>query len=214
MNKTIADLRKDYTQSGLVETDVDPNPFKQFKKWFDQALAAQLPEPNAMTLATISQDGKPRARIVLLKNFNEQGFVFYTNYNSQKGQELAKNPWAALIFWWAELERQVRIEGSVEKVAESESDEYFYSRPVGSQLGAWASQQSQVIDNRDVLEHRLQELEEIYQNQNIPRPTHWGGYRIVPQAIEFWQGRTNRLHDRLYYSLLEDHTWVIKRLSP
>ncbi len=214
MNKTIADLRKDYTQSGLVETDVDPNPFKQFQKWFDQTLAAQLPEPNAMTLATVSQDGKPRARIVLLKNFNEQGFVFYTNYNSQKGQELAQNPWAALIFWWAELERQVRIEGSVEKVAESESDEYFHSRPVGSQLGAWASQQSQIIDNREVLEHQLQELEEIYQNQTIPRPPHWGGYRIVPQAIEFWQGRTNRLHDRLYYSLQEDKAWVIKRLSP
>src|SRR4028119_226588 len=172
MDKTIADLRIDYTKSGLVETDVDPNPFKQFKKWFDQALAAQLPEPNAMTLATVSQDGKPRARIVLLKNFNEQGFVLYTNYNSQKGQELAKNPWAALIFWWAELERQVRIEGNVEKVAESESDEYFYSRPVGSQLGAWASQQSQIIDNREVLEHQLQELEEIYQNQTIPRPPH------------------------------------------
>ncbi|HEY9812686.1 MAG TPA: pyridoxamine 5'-phosphate oxidase [Candidatus Sericytochromatia bacterium] len=214
MDKTIADLRIDYTKSGLVETDVDPNPFKQFKKWFDQALAAQLPEPNAMTLATVSQDGKPRARIVLLKNFNEQGFVFYTNYNSQKSQEIAQNPWAALIFWWAELERQVRIEGNVEKVAESESDEYFYSRPVGSQLGAWASQQSRVIDNREVLEHQLQELQEIYQNQNIPRPPHWGGYRIVPQAIEFWQGRTNRLHDRLYYSLQEDQTWVIKRLSP
>ena len=214
MDKTIADLRIDYTKSGLVETDVDPNPFKQFKKWFDQALAAQLPEPNAMTLATVSQDGKPRARIVLLKNFNEQGFVFYTNYNSQKSQEIAQNPSAALIFWWAELERQVRIEGNVEKVAESESDEYFYSRPVGSQLGAWASQQSQIIDNREVLEHQLQELEKIYQNQTIPRPPHWGGYRIVPQAIEFWQGRTNRLHDRLYYSLLEDHTWVIKRLSP
>ena len=213
MNKTIADLRKDYTQSGLLETDVDPNPFKQFQQWFDQALAAQLPEPNAMTLATVSQDGKPKARIVLLKNFTEQGFVFYTNYNSQKGQELAQNPSAALIFWWAELERQVRIEGSVEKVAESESEEYFYSRPVGSQLGAWASQQSQVIDNREVLEHRLQELQEIYQNQNIPEPPHWGGYRIVPQAIEFWQGRSNRLHDRLYYSLLE-HTWVVKRLSP
>ncbi|HEY9695095.1 MAG TPA: pyridoxamine 5'-phosphate oxidase [Oculatellaceae cyanobacterium] len=214
MAQTIADLRKNYTKSGLVETDVDSNPFKQFQKWFDQALAAQLPEPNAMTLATVSQDGKPRARIVLLKNFNEQGFVFYTNYNSQKGQEIAQNPWAALIFWWAELERQVRIEGSVEKVTKSESDEYFHSRPVGSQLGAWASQQSQVIDNREVLEHQLQELEEIYQNQNIPRPTHWGGYRIVPQTIEFWQGRTNRLHDRLCYSLQEDHTWVIKRLSP
>ncbi|MGB3208917.1 MAG: pyridoxamine 5'-phosphate oxidase [Crinalium sp.] len=214
MDKTIADLRKDYTKSGLLETDVDPNPFKQFKKWFDQALTAQLPEPNAMTLATVSQDGKPRSRIVLLKNFNQQGFVFYTNYNSQKGQELAENPWGALIFWWAELERQVRIEGSVEKVAESESDEYFYSRPVGSQLGAWASQQSQVIDNREVLEHQLQELEQIYQNQTIPRPPHWGGYRIVPQAIEFWQGRTNRLHDRLYYSLQEDQTWIIKRLSP
>lgn len=214
MNVSVADLRRNYTKSGLIEADADPNPFKQFQQWFDQALAAQLPEPNAMTLATVAPDGKPSARIVLLKNFDEHGFVFYTNYCSHKGQQLQANPWAALVFWWAELERQVRIEGRVEKVSEAESDAYFHSRPLGSQLGAWVSQQSQVIDTREVLEVRLQELEEKYINQVVPRPTHWGGFRVIPTAIEFWQGRPNRLHDRLLYRRLEDGRWLIERLSP
>lgn len=211
---SLADIRKEYTQSGLSEADADPNPFGQFQKWFDQALAAQLLEPNGMTLATIAPDGKPRARIVLLKNFDERGFVFYTNYESHKGQELTQTPWAALVFWWTELERQVRIEGRVEKVSDAESDAYFHSRPVGSQLGAWASEQSQVVSSREVLDRRLQELKEKYQDRDIPRPPHWGGYRVIPTAIEFWQGRPNRLHDRLQYQRLEDGTWGIERLSP
>ncbi len=214
MNQTIADLRKEYTISGLTETDVEPDPFKQFHKWFEQALAAQLPEPNAMTLATASPDGKPSARIVLLKNLDEQGFVFYTNYESHKGQQLKVNPYGALVFWWAELERQVRIEGQVEKVPDAQSDAYFHSRPLGSQLGAWASQQSQVIDKREVLLVKLQQLEQQYLDQKIPRPPHWGGYRLIPTAIEFWQGRPNRLHDRLFYRLRENGSWLLERLSP
>ena len=214
MNKTIADLRKDYTLQGLSVSDVNPNPFIQFKQWFDQALTAQLPEPNAMTVATVTPDGKPRARMVLLKGFDERGFVFYTNYNSQKGQELAQNPQASLVFWWAELERQVRICGRTEKASESESDEYFYSRPLNSRLGAWASNQSEVIQSREVLEQRMQELQIKYQNQDVKRPPHWGGLRVIPTEIEFWQGRSNRLHDRLLYTRLDDGSWKIVRLSP
>ncbi|MBW4574469.1 MAG: pyridoxamine 5'-phosphate oxidase [Aphanothece sp. CMT-3BRIN-NPC111] len=214
MDTSIADLRSEYTLHGLSEADAEINPFQQFQKWFDQALAAQLPEPNAMTLATATPDGKPSARIVLLKNFDEQGFVFYTNYDSHKGQELQANPQAALVFWWAELERQVRIQGRVEKVTDAESDAYFHRRPLGSQLGAWASPQSQVISSRQVIETKLQELKEKYEHQEIPRPPHWGGYRVVPTAIEFWQGRPNRLHDRLHYRRCDDNSWAIERLSP
>ena len=214
MNANVADLRKDYQLQGLSETDADRNPFKQFQLWFDQALAAQLPEPNAMTVATVTKSGKPRARVVLLKNFDERGFVFYTNYHSHKGQELADNPQAAIAFWWAELERQVRIEGRVLKVSDRESDEYFHSRPFNSRLGAWASEQSQVIESREVLEQSLQDLKTKYENQDIPRPPHWGGFRVIPTAIEFWQGRPSRLHDRLLYSLLDDGSWQIERLSP
>ncbi|BAY36781.1 pyridoxal 5'-phosphate synthase [Nostoc sp. NIES-2111] len=213
MDKTIADLRKDYTLEGLSKTEVDPNPFIQFKKWFEQALAAQLPEPNAMTIATTTPDGKPSARMVLLKDFDERGFVFFTNYNSRKGQELAANPQAALVFWWAELERQVRILGRVEKVSESESDYYFESRPAKSRLGAWASNQSEIIPTREVLEQRMQELQSKYENQEIPRPQHWGGLRVIPTEIEFWQGRSSRLHDRLLYTYV-DGSWKIQRLSP
>ncbi|HIK05739.1 MAG TPA: pyridoxamine 5'-phosphate oxidase [Trichormus sp. M33_DOE_039] len=214
MDRTIADLRKDYSLEGLSKNEVDPNPFIQFKKWFEQALAAQLPEPNAMTLATATRDGKPSARMVLLKDFDERGFVFFTNYNSRKGQELTANPQAALVFWWAELERQVRILGRVERVSEAESDYYFESRPANSRLGAWASEQSEVIPSREFLEQRMQELQIKYENQEIPRPPYWGGFRVIPNEIEFWQGRSSRLHDRLLYTSLEDGNWQIERLSP
>jgi len=214
MDTRVADLRKEYTFQGLSETDVHPNPFEQFKIWFDQALFAQLPEPNAMTIATATTNGKPSARMVLLKDYDERGFVFYTNYESNKGQQLVENPWGAIAFWWAELERQVRIEGRVEKVSPAESDAYFHSRPKASQLGAWASNQSQVIDSREVLERRLQQLKEEYENKEVPRPPNWGGFRVIPTEIEFWQGRPSRLHDRLLYQRSEDGSWRIQRLSP
>ncbi|MBV9691340.1 MAG: pyridoxamine 5'-phosphate oxidase [Ktedonobacteraceae bacterium] len=210
---SIANLRKDYTLHGLSESDVDADPFRQFQVWFNAALAANLLEPNAMTLATATKDGKPSARIVLLKGFDERGFVFYTNYESRKGHELAENPQAALVFRWAELERQVRVEGLVEKCSAVESDAYFHSRPVGSQLGACVSQQSQVIDSREVLEARLEELMLENANQEIARPAYWGGSRLNPSSLEFWQGRPNRLHDRLRYRLT-DGGWLIERLSP
>ena len=209
----IADLRKNYTQAGLLESEIVANPFEQFKLWFEQAVAADILEPNAMTVATVTDEGKPSARIVLLKDFDDRGFVFYTNYNSQKGVELKKHPHAALVFLWHDLERQVRIEGKIELVAEAEATAYFHSRPVGSQLGAWASDQSQVITDRSVLENKLQQLEAEYLNQEIPKPPHWGGVRVIPHEIEFWQGRPSRLHDRLRYQLV-DGNWHIDRLSP
>ncbi|MBD2566932.1 pyridoxamine 5'-phosphate oxidase [Anabaena lutea] len=214
MDKSIADLRKDYTLQDLSENKIDLNPFIQFKFWFNQALSAQLPEPNAMTLATCTLDGKPSARMVLLKDFDERGFVLFTNYNSHKGQEIAANPHGALVFWWAELERQVRIVGTIEKISPEESDGYFEMRPANSRLGAWASNQSEVIAGREVLERQLQEFQCKYENQEVPRPPHWGGYRIIPQEIEFWQGRSSRLHDRLLYTRLDNGSWKIERLSP
>ncbi len=214
MDTSVANLRQDYTKAGLREIDLATDPFKQFKTWFDQALNAQLPEPNAMTLATSTIEGRPSARMVLLKDFSDRGFVFYTNYLSHKGQELATNPQAALVFWWAQLERQVRIEGKVCQVSPQESDEYFHSRPINSQLGAWVSNQSQIVNSRDVLEQRQEELIVQYEQQIIPRPPHWGGFRVVPIEIEFWQGRPSRLHDRLLYRLQEDNKWLIERLSP
>jgi len=207
-------LRSNYALSGLQETDLLDTPFQQFQLWLKQAIAEELPEPNAMTLATLSEEGKPIARMVLLKGLDEKGFVFYTNYDSAKGKQLTETDSAALVFWWAGLERQVRVEGTVEKVSEEESDAYFQSRPKASQLGAWASPQSQVIKNRDVLEKRLTQLEEQYATEKVPRPTHWGGFRVIPTAIEFWQGRPSRLHDRIRYELNEKGDWFYQRLAP
>lgn len=211
---SLADLRKEYMLQGLSETDLDPDPIRQFRLWFDQAAASVTIEPNAMTLATAAPDGQPSARMVLLKGFDEAGFLFYTNYESRKGHELAANPRAALVFYWGELERQVRIEGHVERVAPAQSDAYFHSRPRGSQLGAAASQQSHVIPGREVLDRRVAELEAQYSDQELPRPDYWGGFRVIPDAIEFWQGRPNRLHDRLRYRRGDAASWMIERLSP
>jgi len=210
---SIADLRLSYTRQQLLETEVDPNPFNQFQIWFDQALSSDILEPNAMTIASATKAGIPSARVVLLKGFDERGFIFYTNYESRKGQELIDNPHAALVFWWGVLERQVRVEGSVEQISDEETIAYFHSRPIGSQLGAWASNQSRVVANREELENRLEQFTQQYDNQEIPRPPHWGGFRVVPHAIEFWQGRPNRLHDRLLYRHQND-TWTIERLAP
>jgi pyridoxamine 5'-phosphate oxidase len=209
----VADLRKNYTQAGLLESDLVDNPYQQFQIWFEQAVAADILEPNAMTVATVTAEGKPSARIVLLKDFDDRGFVFYTNYNSQKGVELQQCPYAALVFLWGDLERQVRIEGKTELVSESEATSYFHSRPASSQLGAWASEQSTIIQDRAILEQRLQQLENQYQDTEIPKPPHWGGVRVIPQEIEFWQGRPSRLHDRLRYQLVAGK-WQIDRLSP
>jgi pyridoxamine 5'-phosphate oxidase len=211
---SLAELRKEYMLHGLSEADLDADPFGQFRAWFDQALAAGLPEANAMTLATATPDGRPSARTVLIKGVDARGFVFYTNYESRKGRELAANPYAALVFYWAELERQIRIEGRVEQVAPADSEAYFQSRPLGSRLSAAASRQSEVIAGRDQLERRVAELAAEGAGGEVPRPSHWGGYRVVPSAIEFWQGRPNRLHDRLRYRLAQDGAWVIERLSP
>jgi pyridoxamine 5'-phosphate oxidase len=213
MSIAIANLRLNYTRQTLNEAEVDPDPIQQFRLWFAQAVETQLPEPNAMTLATATKEGIPSARIVLLKGVDEQGFVFYTNYESRKGQDLTTNPQLALVFLWKLLERQVRIEGRVEKVSAAEADAYFSSRPLESRLGAWASEQSQVIPNRQVLEQRYQELQEKYKDQEVPRPPHWGGYRVIPHEVEFWQGRPSRLHDRLRYRLDRNH-WLIERLAP
>ncbi len=211
---SISDLRLEYTLAGLNETDLEAEPFQQFAKWFQQAVDAHLPEPNAMTLATATPNGEPSARIVLLKGFDHQGFVFFTNYESHKGQELAANPRAALVFHWVELERQVRISGQVACVSREESEDYFHSRPSSSQLGAWASRQSQVVSGREVLESRLRQLEKEYANETIPLPPYWGGFRLAPNWVEFWQGRPNRLHDRLRYTLQTGQCWLIERLSP
>jgi pyridoxamine 5'-phosphate oxidase len=210
----ISRLRKEYTRAGLDESDAAPNPIEQFRGWFDDALAADLHEPNAMTLATATPGGRPSARIVLIKGFDERGFIFYTNYEGRKAREIEANPHCALLFYWGELERQVRIEGRVSRISERESDAYFASRPRGSQLGAWASEQSRSIENRNALEPRLRELEREYEGREIPRPPFWGGYRVEPEVIEFWQGRENRLHDRLQYRRSEDGGWRRERLQP
>ncbi len=214
MKKAIADLRKEYSSQTLLEKDVEPNPVQQFQKWWDQALAAEILEPNAMTLATASADGLPSARVVLIKDFDERGFVFFTNYNSYKAEQLEENPKACLVFHWKELERQVRIMGLVSKVPESESDKYFHSRPLGSRIGAWASPQSQVINNREWLEQEFEKQKNEFKNGSVPRPPHWGGFLVKPVIVEFWQGRYSRLHDRIQYTLEENGTWKIERLAP
>ncbi|MCP4520870.1 MAG: pyridoxamine 5'-phosphate oxidase [Cytophagales bacterium] len=208
----IADIRKDYTLKSLEINDVNKLPIKQFEQWFEEAVNAEVLEVNAMTLATVSRQ-QARARILLLKGVSEQGFTFFTNYESDKGKELEENPNASMVFFWKELERQVRIEGIVEKVSPEESQNYFHSRPRGSQIGAWASQQSSVIKDRDVLENDVVTLTEKYEGKEIEYPKHWGGYILKPHRIEFWQGRSSRLHDRICYEL-ENDNWKTSRLSP
>jgi len=208
------DLRREYTFAGLSERDLDANPFKQFEKWFQQAVDAKLDLPDAMTLATATKDGTPSARVVVLRGLDGRGFVFYTSYDSPKGRELSENPNAALVFYWTAFERQVRITGKVSKVSREESERYFQSRPIGSRLEAWASKQSEVIPNREALEEHFKQLAETYQDQEIPPPPDWGGYRLSPDMIEFWQGRPNRLHDRLRYTRQPDNRWRIERLAP
>jgi pyridoxamine 5'-phosphate oxidase len=211
---SIADIRKDYSLQTLDENDVASNPIDQFTKWWKEAVSSDIDEVNAMTLATVSSEGIPAARIVLLKGYDKNGFVFFTNYESKKGQDLLTHPLAALVFFWKELERQVRISGRVEKVSAEESDAYFQSRPEGSRLGAWASPQSKAINNRQVIEEQLAAYQQTYHLQPIPRPPHWGGYRVVPDTIEFWQGRSSRLHDRIQYKLDSVGIWEITRLAP
>lgn len=213
-NETIQNLRQEYKSATLSEKEVAPDPVSQFSRWFSEAMASGITEPNAMTLATATADGKPSARIMLLKGFEEKGFIFYTNYLSRKGQEITKNPSAALVFFWQELERQVRIEGTIEKIDEKESERYFHSRPRGSQIGAHASPQSREISGRDVLQKNLEQLEEKYGDTvQIPKPPHWGGYLVKPSYIEFWQGGQGRLHDRIAYRLKNSY-WEIIRLAP
>ncbi|MEL6922623.1 MAG: pyridoxamine 5'-phosphate oxidase [Bacteroidota bacterium] len=213
-NKDIHALREDYQRSTLELEHVDRNPIVQFDQWFQEARNSELPEPNAMVLASATLDGRPSARVVLLKGFSESGFAFYTNYESQKGKELLENPYAALVFNWLELERQIRIEGRVEKMSVADSEAYFQSRPKGSQIGAWASPQSSVIKDRQLLEDNVRELKNKYEHQDqLPRPPHWGGFVVVPDVIEFWQGRSSRLHDRIVYRLI-DEEWKRMRLAP
>jgi pyridoxamine 5'-phosphate oxidase len=210
----LADLRKDYSLAGLVEKDLARDPFRQFEKWFQEAQAAKILEPNAMTLATASRDGRPSARTVLLKDVDGRGFVFYGNYESRKGRELETNSQATLLFPWLALERQVIVEGPVTRIPREESEAYFHSRPRASQLGAWASQQSAVVASRSVLDDSMKAVEKKYAGQDVPLPPQWGGWRLSPETVEFWQGRRSRLHDRLRYRREKDGSWSVERLSP
>jgi len=218
IDPTIANLRRDYRVASLDEAHVGSEPFALFRRWFDEAVAAEIPEPNGMTVASVDAQGRPAARILLLKGVDPRGFTFYTNYASRKGREFEACPYGALVFWWAELERQVRIEGVVEQVDAAESDAYFASRPLGSRLGAWASTQSSVIAGRQVLEDRERAALEQF-GDSPPRPPHWGGYRLIPNAMEFWQGRPSRLHDRLRFTAVQasdsgPSIWQLERLAP
>ena len=214
MAHSIADIRKDYILSSLSESDVEKDPMVQFERWWAEALNSEITEVNAMTLATASAEGVPSARIVLLKGFDKDGFIFFTNYESFKGKDLQENPRACLVFFWKELERQVRITGVVNKLDDAANDEYYYSRPAGSQIGAIASPQSHVIENREWLENRVKDLNEEFTNKKITRPTNWGGFIVQPVSVEFWQGRESRLHDRIQYTLQEGGSWSIERLAP
>ena len=212
--KDIENLRQDYNAASLNETDVDANPMRQFDKWFNEAINFKVHEPNAMTLATATHDGRPSARIVLLKGFNDDGFKFYTNYLSRKGKEISKNPLGALVFHWGDMERQIRIEGTIDKLDRDYSEKYFHSRPKLSQIGAVASPQSQEITSREELEQRMAQLEIEYADSTVPKPSFWGGYVLRPRLIEFWQGRRNRLHDRIVYKKTDNKNWKIVRLAP
>ena len=214
MPPDLTGLRNEYAAHGLRRADLHSDPLQQFGAWFAAALAADIRDVNAMSLATATPDGKPSVRIVLLKGFDERGFAFFTNYDSEKGHQLEANPHAALAFYWVQLERQVRISGAVERTSREDSAAYFHSRPVGSRLGAWASKQSEVVDARQVLDTRLTEMTERFENGDVPLPPHWGGYRVKADKFEFWQGRPNRLHDRFRYSRRADGAWQIDRLAP
>ena len=209
----IDSIRQEYTQASLDIKDVDANPIIQLKKWLDEAIQAEVLEPTAMTVSSVSSEGKPHSRILLLKGLDEKGLTFFTNYESEKGQDMASNPFVSLNFFWAELERQVRVEGKVTQVSAEESETYFKSRPRGSQIGAWVSPQSQEIESREFLEKRIQEISSTYEGQDVPRPPHWGGYLLAVDRIEFWQGRASRLHDRIVYQL-EGESWRIFRVAP
>ncbi len=206
--------RYEHIGKGLRRSDLNPDPIKQFANWFTTAIETGIRDVNAMSLATAGQDAKPSVRIVLLKSFDEDGFVFFTNYESEKGKQLEANPYAALGFYWIELDRQIRISGRVDKTSRKESQTYFHSRPVGSQLSAWASRQSAVLDGRRVLDARMEEMNERFADKRVPLPPHWGGYRLKPDNMEFWQGRSNRLHDRFRYTRQSDGSWLIERLAP
>lgn len=214
MSLSIADIRRDYILQSLTESDVANNAIDQFTNWWQEALNAGIEDINAMTLATASKQAIPSARIVLLKGYDSNGFVFFTNYQSQKGKDLSDNPQGALLFFWKELERQIRIDGTIEKISKEESDDYFYSRPASSRIGAWASPQSKVISDRKVIENNFMVYQEKFGLDNIPRPEHWGGYIVKPRVIEFWQGRSSRLHDRIQYTLQSIDNWKIERLAP
>jgi pyridoxamine 5'-phosphate oxidase len=211
---SLADMRTDYQLQKLSEGSVAENPFLQFNTWWSEAVEAKIDEVNAMTLATASGEGVPAARTVLLKAFDENGFVFFSNYDSNKGKQLQENPMACLVFFWKELERQIRITGTVSKTSSKESDDYFNSRPEGSRVGAWASPQSHIISSREWLEENEKEFRKKFNTEKLSRPENWGGYRVMPSVIEFWQGRANRLHDRIQYTLQENSKWVIERLAP